>query len=110
MNGIDWTATGGVIGALGGIAGGVWAWIERARRSGAATAADVAQSRAEESVYKLMTERLTALEQDVARLRDELAQERNHSRALERHIIRLETLMRQAGMTPPEFVEPSRAL
>lgn len=106
---VNWGDVGGLVGAVAGIAGGIWAWIERQRRSSAATSADVAQSHAEESIYRMMTERLTALEQDVGRLRDELGQERSHSRALERHIFRLEMLMRQAGMEPPAFEDPAGA-
>lgn len=107
--GIDWQATGGVLGAVGGVAAGLWAWFERAKRSSAAASADIAQSHAEESIYRMMTERLTALETDVGRLRDELAQERSHSRALERHIFKLEMLMRQASMDPPPFIDPAGA-
>ncbi len=103
--GIDWAATGGVIGAIGGVVGGLWGWLQRQRHTSAAVDADVAQSHAEESIYRMMTERLTALETDVGRLRDELAQERSHSRALERHIFKLESLMRKAGLEPPEFVD-----
>jgi|SRR5688572_20486041 len=110
MGGVDWQATGGVIGAIGTLAAGIWAWVERSRRSSAAASADIAQSHAEESIYRMMTERLTALETDVGRLRDELAQERSHSRALERHIFRLEMLMRQAGMEPPPFQDAASAV
>ena len=103
MNGIDWQAAGALIGALGTVAAGMWAWIERARAGKAATDADIAQSHAEESIYKMMTERLTALEKDVSNLCDALAQERNRSHALERHISRLECMIRASGTEPPIF-------
>lgn len=102
---IDLAAVGGILGAIGGVVGGLWGWMQRNRRNAAEVNSDVAQSKAEESIYRMMTERLTALETDVGRLRDELAQERSHSRALERHIFKLESLMRRAGLEPPVFTD-----
>lgn len=106
----DMATIGGIIGAIGGVVGGLWGWMQHHRRMTAETDSDVAQSKAEESIYRMMTERLTALETDVGRLRDELAQERSHSRALERHIFKLESLMRHAGLEPPTFSDPYFAL
>ncbi len=106
----DLVTVGGIIGAIGGVVGGLWGWMQRNRCTTAETDSEVAQSKAEESIYRMMTERLTALETDVGRLRDELAQERSHSRALERHIFKLESLMRRAGLEPPAFSDMHSAL
>ena len=107
---VDMATVGGILGAIGGVVGGLWGWMQRHRRTTAETDSNVAQSKAEESIYRMMTERLTALETDVGRLRDELAQERSHSRALERHIFKLESLMRRAGLEPPTFSDLHSAL
>ncbi len=107
---VDMATVGGIVGAIGGVVGGLWGWMQRHRRTTAETDSNVAQSKAEESIYRMMTERLTALETDVGRLRDELAQERSHSRALERHIFKLESLMRRAGLEPPTFSDLHSAL
>lgn len=107
---MDLTTIGGALAAIGTIAAGAWAWFERARRAKAETSADVATSDAQrtvadsqQTVYKMLTERLHALEQDVQSLRNELAAERAHSRKLEIHIWKLEGLMRKANLEPPIF-------
>lgn len=107
---MSWTQLGGALGAVGTVAASIWAWLERSQRTHAEVGADVARENAERSIYTMMTDRLSALEKDVAKLRDELSQERSHSRALERHIWKLERLMRQGGLEPPAFEDPLHAV
>lgn len=107
---MDWNVIGGVLAAVGAIATGAWGWWLKNRKDTAATQAHVANARAAEEVadaqqtiYRLLNERLNTLEVEVRGLRDELATERRHSRKLEVHIWRLEGLMRGAGLEPPVF-------
>lgn len=109
---MDWTAVGTALGAVGMVAGGVYAWFLKAQKDRANTRAEVAEADsarsvadAQQSVYKLLNERLTTLETEVRGLRSELDTERKHSRRLELHIWRLEGLMRKAGIEPPTFHE-----
>ena len=109
---IDWTVVGSGLAAIGTLAGGIWAWWLKNQRAQANTRAEVAEAGAEravadaqQTVYKLLSDRLTALEGEVRTLRDELSAERKHSRRLELHIWRLEGLMRKAGIEPPAFIE-----
>lgn len=97
--------TGLVIG-IGGFFGG------RVTRK-ADTGAEVAQANAAASVadaegtlYNRLREEIDALRNDVSRLRADLDVERRHGRALELHVWKLERIMRDAGLTPPPFVEP----
>lgn len=115
---MDFQAVGGVLAAIGAVATGAWAWWLKNRKDTASTKADVAKAEAAEQVadaqqtiYKLLNERLNTLESEVRALREELATERRHSRRLEAHIWRLENLMRKAGIEPPPFMdgEPIRA-
>ena len=96
------------VAALGGVLWGVWERVQKARLQKAGTDASVAVSTAQEQMFTLMTARLTALETDYSKLRDELAEERKHSRLLDIklqqyqiHVIRLEAEMREAGLKPP---------
>lgn len=106
---IEWATVWAVVGP---IASGFGTWfITRKPRQSAIDAA-VAQSKAQSSVadaegslYNRLRERLDALETDVTRLRTELDKEREHGRKLERHIWKLEGIMRKADLTPPEFVD-----
>lgn len=114
---IDWSVVGGTIAAVGTVAGGAWAWWQRHQKTQAQTRADIAESGAEravadaqQTVYKLLNERLTTLESEVRGLRDELSVERKHSRRLEIHIWRLEGLMRKSGIEPPAFDESDAVL
>lgn len=92
---------------VGAGAAAVW-WQRRAARE-AKVEADVAKegairtvADAEHTLYKLLAERQTQLENEVREMRAELNTERAHSRQLEVHIFRLENLMRKAGLEPPE--------
>lgn len=107
---IDWTAIGGSLAAIGAVATGIWAWWVKRGEAAAKARASVAESNAEATVadaqatvYRLLSDRLATLETEVRELRAELSSERQHSRKLEVHIFRLETLMRTAGMEPPTF-------
>lgn len=112
MTGLDWPVVGQTIGAVGMVAGGMWAWWLKNQKAQAVTRAEVAQANAEKvvadangTVYALLTKRLESLESDVGHLRQELAQERQRCRRMELHIGRLEGLMRKAGIEPPTFDE-----
>lgn len=116
LSNVDWTAVGTAIGAIGLVAGGIWAAWQNRQKVAAQTKAEVAVAGAAEQVadsqkivYNTLTERVTTLEKDLRALRDELVEERKHSRRLELHIWRLENLMRQAGIEPPaiEAGDPS---
>lgn len=107
---MDMGAAGSALAAIGAVAGGAYAWWLRRTKDAAANRADVAESDAattildsQRTVYALLTERLTTLENDMRNVRIELATERQHSRRLELHIWRLEGLMRNAGIEPPQF-------
>lgn len=123
----DWNAIGTAVAAVvltvGTMAGGAWAWWQKNQRNQAATRADVAESNAEktvadaqQTVYKLLVERLAALEkesiaqrEDLRAVRTELDAAQSHSRALVLHVWKLEGMMRLAGLTPPPFdIEPPR--
>ncbi len=107
---IDWTLVGaGVIGLATSI--GAYFKGQGARSVGAATdGAGIAVADAETALYNRLRERLDSLEGDVTTLRSELDTERRRGRALERHIWRLEVLMRKAGIEPPQLEdEPIRA-
>lgn len=106
---IDWnqvgTAAGGILLAIGTFFAG------RGKRA-AEGKAEVAQSNkeaeiadAEGALYRRLREDMDALRSDVNRLRTELDAERTHGRKLERHIWKLEGLMRKAGIEPPPFME-----
>jgi hypothetical protein len=89
---------------------GVGGWFAGRAKRGAETKAEVAQSNkdaeiadAEGALYRRLREDLDALRGDVNRLRAELDSERTHGRKLERHVWKLEGLMRKAGLEPPPF-------
>lgn len=110
-------AVAATIVSIGTIVGGGYAWWLRSQRDHAAARADVAESNADrtvadaqQTVYKMLTERMSSLEGDVRGLRAELALERRNGRRLALHIWKLETLMRSAGLEPPPFHEASPAL
>ncbi|WP_408953037.1 hypothetical protein [Lysobacter sp. Hz 25] len=114
--GIDWAAVGASVAAVGAVAGGIWAAWQNKLKTAAQTRAEVAESNAstavadaQQTVYNLLKERVTTLENDMRTVRQELAEERSHSRKLVEHIWTLEGLMREAGMTPPPFNPGSNA-
>lgn len=93
------------LGAAGGI---LWAVYERWTRLKVETAsysAQVAGLDGQETVYSMLKDRLEALERELQTVRSEIAVERAHSRKLEIHIFKLESLMRKAGLEPPTFEE-----
>lgn len=97
---------------VGAIALGIIAWFGGRATKQAGDSAEIAQSNAQVSIadaestlYQRLREEIDALRNDVSRLRADLDQERRHSRALELHVWKLERLMRDAGLTPPPFVE-----
>lgn len=87
-----------LIGVLGG--GGIlWAVYEKWTRHKAETAAydsSVAESRANEALFNMLTVRLEALEAEVRLLRAELSKEKEYTRILV-------DVMIQAGITPPAY-------
>lgn len=106
---VDWTAIWGVVGpAVVGLA----TWLRMRKPNEAKVAAAVAAARSEAAIsdaegalYTRLREDMDALRGDVNRLRAELDAERTHGRKLERHIWKLEGLMRKAGLEPPPFDE-----
>jgi len=109
---IDLPALGTAIASIGAVAGGIYAYWLKVQKDRATTRADVAEADtqrsvadAQQSVYKLLNERLTTLEAEVRAQRVELDAERKHSRKLVLHIWRLEGLMRKAGLEPPAFLD-----
>lgn len=106
---LDWTAIWGV---LGPAVVGLGTWLKMRKPNQAKIDAAVSQARAEGAIsdaegalYRRLREDLDAVRGDLARLRAELDTERTHGRKLERHIWRLEGLMRKAGIEPPMFDE-----
>ena len=106
------TAIASTLVAIGTLAGGAYAWWLKHQRAEAQTRADVAESNADrtvadaqQTVYKLLTNRLTTLEQEMASVRAELASERNENRRLMRRIWELEGLMHKAGIDIPPFAD-----
>lgn len=99
------------LGAFGGILWAVWERVQKARLQKSATDAGVAVNDAQERMFQLMSKRMESLEEDVSRLRSELAEERKHSRQMdlrlkqyEMHIMKLENIMRSDGLEPPTLV------
>lgn len=110
MEGLSWQEIGAAIGTIGLVAGGIWTAMLKGRKDRAETRAVVAEensrrvrAEAQEDVFKLLTIRLTALEEEVRVLRSELAEERSLSRKLHIHIFKLEDLMRNHNIDPPKF-------
>lgn len=104
---------------LGGMLGlgswAVWERFQKAKVQKASNDANISLSSSTEQMFTLMTARLTAIENDYSRLRDELVEERKHSRMLDIrvqqyqiHVMRLEAMMRNNELEPPELViEPA---
>lgn len=97
-------------GALGGILWAVWERWQKAKMQSASVDAAVSINTAQEQMFTLMTARLTAIENDYNRLRDELTEERKYSRMLDvrvqqyqLHVMKLEAMMRASNLEPPEL-------
>jgi len=120
MSGIDWTAAGGTLAAIGAVVSGAWAWLERQKRVRAETNAEVAQSAAEESVadaqsvvYKRLAERVEVLERAQLTLGQQLAEEvklrmaaQEEAHRLRLRVRTLESVIRGLGaVIPPEYSE-----
>jgi len=103
MNADVLTGIGTAIGSVGVVAAGAWGWWLKNKKTQAETRADVAVADSQAAVYRLLTERLEALENDQRALRAELVAERAHSRRLTLHIWKLESIMRKAGLDVPIF-------
>lgn len=107
---IPWDKVGGAIIGASTIIGGIYAAIMRHRKNVAETRATVAEDTArtavadaQRTVYDTLVGRVSMLEEDLRKMRDELQAERRLSRALQLHVMRLEDMMRKAGMEPPAF-------
>lgn len=108
MDGLDNDVV--VQGVLGGGAIGtfLWALYERWLRLKvvrAQTDVQVVGLEGQESVYSMLKDRLEEMQKELNSIRDEVAIERKHSRKMEIHIFKLESLMRKAGIEPPVFDE-----
>lgn len=106
---VTWTAVGQALVSLIVGAGLMAGWWSRRATRDARSQAEAAQSGAarvvadaESAVYRLLVERMQALEDKVKTLSSELDASRERERSLEQHIFRLENLMRRAGMDVPE--------
>lgn len=103
---IEGGTAGQILLGLMTIATGIgWArekWIKTRVESATADAA-VAVAGSQESMFKMLTDRLETLEKDLRDVRGELSVERTHSRRMEIHIFKLEGIMRKAGLEPPVF-------
>lgn len=102
---IDWQATGGLAGALTAIGTALWALWERKERSRSEARAEVAQNDAEAGLYRMLNDRINAMQAEMKELRAELGDYRRRNNRLEVHIFRLERLMREKGIEPPPFEE-----
>lgn len=89
--------------ALGTAAGWAREKFIKTRVESANADAQVAVAGAQESMFTMLTNRLESLEGDLRVVREELTVERGHSRRMEIHIFKLESMMRAANMTPPTF-------
>ena len=108
----DLSTVYGVLSTLGAVAAGALYYFERRKTRDAADQAQIAQhaalraeSEAEASIYLRLLQRVTALEQDVLRLNQEIDAERRLRRQVEDHVARLIAHMRQGGIEPPPFPE-----
>lgn len=90
-------------GAFGGILWAVWERWLRSRVDSANTDAAVAVAGSQETMFTMLTNRLETLEKDLQGVRQELSVERAHSRRMEIHIFKLESMMRKSGIEPPTF-------
>lgn len=100
-------------GGIGAIIWAVWERYQKARLQKSSTDANVATNAAQEELFKLITTRMAALEADYTNLRQELAEERKHSRMLDIrvqhyqiHVMKLEAQMRASGLEPPMLEIP----
>jgi predicted RNase H-like nuclease (RuvC/YqgF family) len=100
---LDWQSIGAAASAVVAIATGAWAWWLKNKRQVAETKAEVAVADGQQTVYKLMDDRLKTMEADIKDLRAELAEERRHSRDLERKLSMLDAWIRAQGLTPPSL-------
>lgn len=123
FEGIDWDKVGqavvGLVMGLGTIGGVAYGAVMKHKARVAKLGADVAASDADKTVsdaqlivYDSLSKRVEALDGDVKQLRQELDTERRHSRRLELlnkklelHILRLESLMKAAGIEVPIIIE-----
>lgn len=107
---IPWEKVGAFFTAASIAVGGAYAaWLKH-RKNVAETRAVVAEDSArsavadaQKTVYETLVNRVAMLETDVTKLRDDLQAERKLSRSLQVHVMRLEDMMRKAGMEPPPF-------
>lgn len=98
----------GWMASAGAIAGGIWMWVLKQRKNVAETRAEVAEAgaataraEASDSVFTLVTNRLTAMEKELIELRADLVEKNRRMHAMELHIVDLEHALRKAGIEPP---------
>lgn len=108
---LDWQSVGTAVSALAAMGAGVWAGVLKFKKTVAEARADVATSKSEQvvadaqgTVYRLMEQRLIALEGKVAQLEKGVQARDDTIRQLHQHISRLEQLMREKGIEPPTLV------
>lgn len=100
---VNWQDVGMVLTSLAAGAGVVWGWILKQRAVLSETRARVAEDERDREMansaavlYSQLSERLKTVEV-------ELREMKLYSRKLEVHILKLESLMRSHGITPPPF-------
>lgn len=103
--------TGASMAVLGG-AVGAFIWVKSKLAKAKLSDAEGAVAVSQETLYNQMTQRMEAMEIDLRGIREELRQERESNRRLaiknermELHIIRLENMLRDAGMQVPALRE-----
>jgi len=106
---MDWGTIGGALAAAGLGAGAVWGWFLKQKIAVSQTDAEVSAHEAQRmaadaqhTLYKNLNDRVNSLEVELREVRAELSIERRHSRMLEKHIYRLEDLMRKNNLPVPE--------
>lgn len=77
--------------------------IIKTRVESANADAQVSVSNAQETMFNMLNTRLQSVESELKAVRDELNTERAHSRIMQVHIYKLESLMREAGLAVPVF-------
>ena len=94
-----WMGGGDVVLGVAGVGGILWAIYEKFMRhklQEANTDSGVAVANANEALFTMLTQRLTAVEEEVKQLKTALEREREYTRTLVE-------LMVAAGQTPPPY-------
>ena len=94
-----WTGGGDVVLGVAGVGGILWAIYEKFMRhklQEANTDSGVAVANANEALFTMLTQRMTALEEEVKQVKKELDREREYTRTLVATMV-------AAGLAPPAY-------